>query len=137
MVGATLSLGGYVTAAAVTQFGLVTSSASVSSSVQDRTAGTLVSFVYSVTTSPGSCPEYGGAPEGGALTVAVFDYGSTPFTPVAAALNGTLVAGTFSSVAPGSMGTAVLEAPTGVCVHASGQTVLLEDSSGGEVQLET
>ncbi|MBI3858812.1 MAG: hypothetical protein HY296_01015 [Thaumarchaeota archaeon] len=138
MLGATLSLGSFITAAAVGQFGLATSSSAASSLVEQRSSGKLMAFVYATTATPGPCPQYAGSPEGSTLVFAVFDYGSSAFTPMIISVNGTIYTGAFPSAQPGGLATyQVTLTPAGTCVHTSGQTVMLSDPSGDEFEFET
>lgn len=133
MIGVTLSLGGYVTVAAINQFGLAQSTDSAAAMVQQQSAGKLVSLVYATVTPSGSCPTYEGESEG-TLALELYNYGTATFTPAEAFLNGTLYPGS-GGVAPGSIGAFTFSSPP--CVHPSGQTVLLADAYGTEVQLGT
>jgi FlaG/FlaF family flagellin (archaellin) len=133
MIGVTLSVGGYITMAAINQFNLAENAASLAALVQQQSAGKLVSLVYSTVTPSGTCPAYGGHSEG-TLTLELYNYGTTTFAPSEAFDNGTLYAGT-GSIAAGSMGAFAFASPP--CVHASGQTILLVDSYGNEIQFGT
>ena len=53
MIGATVSLGSYLTLAAIGQFGMTSSAASVSSVVEQGSSGKLIAFVYATTATPG------------------------------------------------------------------------------------
>lgn len=137
MVGVTLSLGGAVTAAAMSQYGMQTSSASVSGSVEQASVGKLVSLVYAqVSPGSGGCTRtYYGATEGDTLTLDLFDYGPSAFTPSVIVINSTLFASDYPALLPGGMTAYALTLPE--CAHASGQTILLEDSRGDEVEIGT
>jgi flagellin-like protein len=133
MIGVTLSFGGYITYAAIGQFNLAQNSASLAAAVQQQSAGKLISLVYSAVTQSGSCPVYGGYNEG-SLTLELYNYGTVSFTPSEAFINGTLYSGA-GSIAASSMGAFSFASPS--CVHPSGQTILLVDSYGDEVQIGT
>ena len=133
MIGVTLSVGGYVTAAAINQFNLAQNAASLAALVQQQSAGKLISLVYSTVTPSGSCPAYVGYSEG-ILTLELYNYGTFTFTPSEAFDNGTLYSGT-GSVAANSMAAFTFTLPS--CVHPSGQTILLVDSYGNEMQFGT
>jgi hypothetical protein len=136
MIGVTLVFGGFVTGAAISQFGLASYSASVGAAVQEASVGKLVSFVYGVATPSASCPVHGGINEGTTYTIALFDYGSVSFTPSELFINGTLYAGGgFGTMPTGIMTTFTLSLPS--CAHSSGQTILFVDAHGDEVQVET
>ena len=133
MIGVTLSVGGYVTVAAINQFNLAENAASLAALVQQQSAGKMISLVYSTVAPSGSCPAYGGSSEG-TLTLQLYNYGTAAFTPTEAFDNGTLYSGT-GSLAPGSMAAFTFTSPS--CVHPSGQTILLVDSYGSEIQFGT
>ena len=143
MIGVTLSVGGFITASALNQFNLAQNSASLAASVQQASAGKLVSLVYdAVAQGSGGCTAvYGGYTEGTSITVALYNYGTVAFTPSAVFGNSTLIpssgwSGTPSnSMAPGSMTT--FTAALTSCAHQSGQTLLFVDSFGDEVQVGT
>jgi hypothetical protein len=137
LIGVTLSLGGLVTAAAVSQFGLQSNSASVAGSVADASAGKLVSLVYA-TVAPGSggCSTiYQGTADGTSFTVVLFDYGNAKFAPATIVVNSTQYSGPYVALQPGGM--AQYSLTLGGCAHPSGQTLLIEDLTGDEVQVET
>ena len=135
MIGVTLSLGSLVVAAATTQFGLASDSASAGAALSERSAGVQVALVYSAVVPSAACGGYRGGQEGENLTLALYDFGSDGFVPAGFVVNSTLVAGTFGSLGPGSM--AVFQVPLGACAHPSGQTVVAFDAAGDEVQFET
>jgi hypothetical protein len=135
MVGVTLSLGSLVVAAATSQFGLATDSASLGASLREGAAGTQLGMVYAAVQPSGSCPAYEGGQEGSTLTIAVFDYGSAGFTPAGFVVNSTVYAGSFGEAAPGAL--AQYTVALASCAHQSGLTVLAYDSSGEEVQFGT
>ncbi|MBI3841060.1 MAG: hypothetical protein HY297_03780 [Thaumarchaeota archaeon] len=139
MMALTLSFGTAVAGLALGQFGLSASSASLGAAVQQQSAGAQVSYILGTTSSPGSCPSYGGIPEGTVLKLAFFDYGSSAFAPIEILVNGTIYYSTaFATVVPGSMTTYSLTlTPPGACAHASGQTVALVNAYGDEVQFGT
>ncbi len=137
MVGVTLSLGGVVTAAAVSQYGMQTSSAAASGSVEQASAGELVSLVYSqVSPGSGGCTRtYYGATEGETVTFELFDFGPSAFAPSIIIVNSTLFASDYPTLLPGGMTAYTLTLPD--CAHAAGQTILLGDARGDEVEFET
>src|SRR5579863_3045031 len=135
MLGVTMAFGGSVTGLAVAQFGQSSSSVAMSSSNQADSAQRQLSLINAVTSQPGTCPSYRGTAEGTSLGFAVFDYGSSSFAPTSFAINGSIYAGTYSTLAPGGMivyNVALL--PHGSCAHATGQTLLMLDASGDEFQ---
>ena len=133
MIGVTLSVGGYVTVTAVGQFNLAQNAASLAAMAQQQSAGKLISLAYSTVTPNGTCPLYGGYSEG-TLTLELYNYGGVAFTPFEAFDNGTLFSGT-GSIGPNGMAAFNFTSPP--CVHPSGQTILLVDSYGDEIQLGT
>ena len=133
MIGVTLSVGGYVTLAAINQFDLAGNAASLAAVVQQQSGGKLVSLIYSTVAPSASCPVYGGHNEG-TLTLELYNYGTVQIAPLKAFDNGTLFPGA-GTLAPGSLGAFTFSSPS--CVHPTGQTILLIDSYGDEVQLET
>ena len=133
MIGVTLSVGGYITVAAINQFGLAQDTTSAAAVIQQQSDEKLVSLVYATVTASGSCPIYGGQSEG-TLVLELYDYGTVAFDPSEAFINGTLFAGA-GNLSPGSIGAFAFSSPS--CVHASGQTVVLVDSYGTEIQLGT
>ena len=136
MIGVTLVFGGFVTAAAVSQFGLVSSSASLGASAQEASAGKLVTLVYGAATPSGSCPLRGGVNEGMSFQVALFNYGTTNFTPSEVFVNGSLyTGGGYGTVSAGGLATFTLTLSS--CAHSSGQTLLFADTQGDEVQVAT
>jgi flagellin-like protein len=133
MVGVTLSLGGLVAAAAVSQFGLQSGSAAAAGGVQQASQGKLLSLVYAtVQQGSGGCAAPG---EGRTLTFAVYDYGSSAFLPSTVLVNSTAVAGPYPGAGPGEVATYTL-ALAG-CARSSGQTILMGDAAGDVVQFET
>ncbi|MCL5672576.1 MAG: hypothetical protein JRN13_03120 [Nitrososphaerota archaeon] len=135
MIGVTLSLGSMVVAAATSQFGLASGSASVGASLRESSAGTQVALVYSTVSPSSACPAYQGIQEGPNLTLALYDYGSAAFTPAGFVVNSTLISGGFPPLDPGSL--VAFHITLGGCAHPSGQTVVAFDAAGGEVQVET
>jgi len=133
MIGVTLSVGGYVTVAAINQFGLAQDTASAAAEIQQQSDGKLVSLIYATVTPSGSCHVYDGQGEG-TLVLELYDYGTVAFDPSEAFINGTLFAGA-GTLTPGSIGAFTFSSPS--CVHASGQTVVLVDPYGTEIQLGT
>ena len=137
MVAVTLAFGGAASALAMGQFGLVASSASLSGSLAQRSSGTQVSLIYAYV-GQGSCPAYKGTPEGTTLSMILFAYGSSRFAPVVAFVNGTIYASSYPIVSQGGSATIAIQLlPSGTCAHSSGQTILLVDSDGDEVQFAT
>ncbi len=138
MIGATLSLGGFVASSAVTQFSRSTGSYSLAAAVQAASSGKQVSLVYGLVSAPGSggCTKaYGGYSEGTAYVLVLYNFGSVGFTPSRVFDNVTLLSGgPYQSLAPGTMATYSF---TLACAHSSGQTFLLVDSAGDEVQVGT
>lgn len=132
MVGVTLSLGSVVVAAALGTFGRAESSASLGASLQGTESGTQISLVYVSVKPSSSCPAYRGVPEGTLLTVYLFDYGGTPFSPSEFAVNSTVYAGNFSAMAPGGMGQYAVT--LGSCAHPWGLTIVAADAVGDGVQ---
>jgi hypothetical protein len=143
MIGVTLSVGGTVTVGAINEFNLSQNSASLAAVVQQASAGKLVSLVYdTVMQGSGGCSTvYSGYTEGTTFTVALFNYGTVPFTPSEVFDNATLLSsGSWSgapsnTITPGSMTTFTLTLAS--CIHPSGQTILLVDSYGDEAQVGT
>ena len=133
MVGVTLTMGGLVASAALGQFGLANSSSSVGASLDQSSADVMVGLVYLTVTSSGSCPIYEGYHEGATASLALYDYGSVGFTPAEVVVNGTAFPGTYSYLAPGTLG--IFQLSLGLCARAPGQTVFLADALGDEVQL--
>lgn len=143
MIGVTLSVGGFVTVSAINQFGLAQDSASTAALVQQASAGKLVSLLYdAVAQGSGGCTAaYEGYTEGTTLTVALYNYGTFVFAPSEVFDNATLVSSSnwsgspSNGVSPGGMTTFTIVLAS--CAHPSGQTLLLVDSYGDEVQLGT
>jgi hypothetical protein len=139
MVGVTLAFGSVVTATSVNQFSTTGNSYSLGVSVQESSAGKQVSLIYGTVPVPGSggcATTYRGYTEGTAYSVALYYYGSVPFTPAEIFDNGTLLSGgPYGTIAAGSMATYNLTLPS--CAHPSGQVLLLVDANGDEVQVET
>jgi len=136
MMGVTLSAGGYVAAAALNQFNLAQNSESLAVAVQEAAAGKLVSLIYTSVTPSQACPIYGGFHEGMVLTLALYDYGTTSYSPAEVFVNGTLYSGGGYGVVP-SDSEATFTLTLSSCVHPSGQTIFLVDSYGDEVQIAT
>jgi hypothetical protein len=136
MIGVTLVFGGFVTGAAISQFNLASYSASLGASVQEASVSKLVSFVYGVASPSGSCPLHGGVEEGTTYTIALYNYGTANFTPTEVFFNDTLYkGGGYGTVPTASLTTFTLALSS--CAHSSGQTILLVDAHGDEVQFET
>jgi len=135
MVGVTLTVGGLVASSAMGQFALANDSASLSAMTQEASARIQIGLVYLVAISSGSCPVYGGYREGTTVRMAIYNYGGVPFTPAEIILNGTVYTGNYAPLGPGTLGTYALTAT--MCLHTSGQTVIVADSAGDEVQFES
>jgi hypothetical protein len=139
MIGVTLSFGSFVAVAAINQFNLSAYSGSLAESVQQASAGKQISYLYSaVVPSSGSCTSvYQGVTEGKTIVLSLYNYGSAGMNPTEAFVNGTLqYSGTgLGNIAPSSMTTYTLTLT--VCAHPTGQTILLVDAYGDEVQLGT
>jgi hypothetical protein len=135
MVGVTLTVGGLVASSALGQFAMANDSASLGAATQEASAGIQIGLVYLATTTSRLCPVYGGYHEGTTIEIAVYNYGGTAFIPEEIILNGTLYAGKYTPLSPGSLGTYAITMST--CSHFSGQTVILVDSAGDEVQFES
>ncbi len=141
MMGVTVSFGGFVAAAAINQFNLSTYTGSLASSVQQATAGKLISFVY-FTVAPGSgtpscSTTYQGVTEGKTSTLSLYNYGTASLNPTELFVNGTLeYSGTgLGNIVPASLTTYTLTLSS--CAHPTGQTILLVDAYGDELQLGT
>ena len=135
MVGVTLAVGGLVASSALGQFALANDSASLNAMTQEASARIQVGLVYLVVEQSGSCPVYEGFHEGTNVMIAIYNHGGAPFVPAELILNGTLYAGNYDPIGPGSLGTFTITLTT--CSHSSGQTVILVDSAGDEVQFES
>lgn len=138
MMGVTISLGSVVAGMAITQYGLSSGAASLSTSLQEEASGVQVSLITAAVSGQGSCPSYKGSQEGSALVLTVFDYGPTQFTPSEVFVNGTAYFGSYAPVLPGGIETYSFPlVPSGTCAHPSGQVVLMADSQGDEVEFGT
>jgi hypothetical protein len=136
MIGVTLGFGGYVTNAALNQFGIAQNAGAAASAVQEAQASKLVSLVYSTVAGSQSCPLFSGYNEGTVLTVALYNYGQSSFSPVEAYLNSTQYLGTgYGNISPGTMSTFSFTFSS--CLHAPGQSILLVDAYGDELELAT
>lgn len=133
MIGVTLSLGGIVAGAAMGQFGMASGSASLGANLAQSSAGVQLGLVYGAVASSVSCPTYQGYHEGTSLTVSLYNYGATNFTPAELVDNSTVYAGGYSVLRAGSMNAYTIN--LGACAHSGGQTFLLVDSLGNEVQV--
>jgi hypothetical protein len=133
MIGVTLSLGGFVAFAAVGQYGLAANSASLGASLAQSSAETQLGLVYVAVASTNACPIYGGVHEGTSLTLALYNYGSTSFTPAVLLVNSTAFAGAYPTTPPGSLG--LYSLTLAGCSHSSGQSVVAEDPAGDVVQV--
>lgn len=137
LMGVTLSFGGVVTAAALSQFDLSTGFGPTMAGSQQASAGKQISFVYSaVLVGSGSCSStYRGVTEGKTYYIELFNYGSVGFTPTEVVNNSTIYTGAYPPVPSG--GTATYSLSLSACAHPSGQTFLFVDSDGDEVQVGT
>jgi FlaG/FlaF family flagellin (archaellin) len=139
MIGVTLVFGSFVATAAINQFNLSTYSGSLAASVQQASVGKQISYIYlAITPGSGSCTgTYQGVTEGKTSILALYNYGSVGMNPTEMLINGTLqYSGTgLGNIAPGSMTTFSLT--LAACAHPTGQTILLVDASGDEVQFGT
>jgi len=135
MVGVTLTVGGLVASSALGQFATANDAASLSAMTQEASVRVQVALVYLMAASSGSCPLYGGHNEGTTIEIAVYNFGGAPFAPTEIVINGTPYAGEYAPLAQGMLGTYTLNTTT--CSHSSGQTVLVADSTGNEVQFES
>ncbi|MDG6933109.1 MAG: hypothetical protein JRN68_00250 [Nitrososphaerota archaeon] len=138
LVAITLSFGSFVTYSAINYYGLSDLAAQQAANSQQQAASKLISIVYAnvVPGSGGCVTSYNGVVEGTILDLGFYNYGSAQFNTAVVYLNDTFYSGYgFSPLAPGNFTTWQLS--TLSCIHASGQTLLISDSSGSEVQLET
>ncbi len=136
MVGVTLSFGSAITVIAINQFNLSNYAALLTAGAQQSSAGKLLSIIYGTVTQSGTCPVYAGYNEGTSYTVALYNYGTVSFTPIEVFVNSTLVSGSpYGSIPAGGMTTYTLTLAS--CAHPSGQTFLLVDAYGDEVQVGT
>lgn len=133
MIGVTLSLGSFVTFAALGQFGLATGSASLGATLQQSSAETQLGLVYVAVASSSACPSLGGVEEGTTLTLALYNYGTTSFTPSAILVNATSFPGSYSAVPSGSLG--LFAVTLANCAHSAGQSVVVTDTSGDVLQV--
>ena len=130
-----MAFGGSVTGLAMAQLGQSSSSVAMSTSNQSDSVQRQLSLINALTSQTGTCPTYRGASEGTSLGFAVFDYGSSSFSPTTLAVNGTLYAGSYATLSPGSLTVYfVALLPHGSCAHATGQTLMMLDASGDEFQ---
>lgn len=149
VVGATLSFGGLVTAAAVAQFNASAGGESLAASAEQASMGKQISLVYgTVVAGSGGCtPTYKG-PDGGTYTegksyaLVLYDYGSASFTPYEIFNNSTMLSvGGYSTVAAASPGRSAGPVSNTLtlasCAHPAGQTFVLVDASGDEVTIGT
>jgi len=139
MLGITISMGSVVTGLLANQFGLTTTTAGAGATSDENSAGIQLSFVFATASSTGGCPAYRGASGGTVLEFAVFDYGSSGFSPTTVVINGTVYySPAFPPIPPGAMMTYRLTLdPAGTCAHSWGQTVLMIDAGGDAFQFET
>ena len=128
MVGVTLAMGSMVAAAALGQFGLSNGSAAESAALMQSASGVDLSLVFVSVSSSGSCPQFGGYNEGTTITVSIFNYGVSAFTPSEIMDNSSVFSGAYPTTAPGSLGEYTLD--LGRCSHSAGQTLLALDSTG-------
>jgi uncharacterized membrane protein len=143
MVGATLSFGSLITAAAIAQFNAAASGASLVASAEQASVGRQVSLVYgTVVAGSGGCtatykgPDGGTYTQGKTYTLVLYNYGSVSFTPDEVFDNGTLLAVGGYSTIPAS-GLTSNSFTLASCAHPAGQTFLLVDTSGDEISVET
>ena len=132
MIGATLTTGALVVAAAMGQAGLENAAASSGAAAAQYTAGVQLALIYLVVNPSSSCPVFAGNHEGTNLTFAIYDYGSQSFSPAFVAVNGSEYFATYAPVAAG--GLVVFDLHLGACAHASGQTLLVADGRGSATQ---
>jgi hypothetical protein len=137
MIGVTLSFGSLVTISAVNQFNLSTASTVLSGSLQMASGGKQLSLVFAaVTPGSGGCAvTYRGVVEGKSLTLSLFDYGAASFAPTEIVDNSTVYVQGLAPISPGSVVTYSMS--LAACAHVSGQSFLLLDQSGDEVQFGT
>ncbi len=132
MLGVTLSVGGLVSYAAVGQFGLAADSAMVGASLGQTSAGVQLGLVLVSVASSTSCPSYAGYSEGTALTLSLYNYGTSDFTPVEIILNSTAYPGAYGTLGAASLGAYTVTLSS--CAHPAGQTIVVVDSLGDEVE---
>jgi hypothetical protein len=135
MIGVTISVGSFVAAAALNQFGLASGSASTGASVQQNAAGIRLGLSYVAVLSSPSCPHYGGSNEGTALTLALYDFGTESYVPTEFIVNSTFYSGAYPSVGPESFQTFSLTLAG--CAHGSGLTITALDAVGDGAQFES
>jgi hypothetical protein len=132
MIGVTLSVGGLVAAAALSQNTLAANSATLGGSVQQSSAGLHLGLAYAAVASSSQCPTYEGLREGTSLAVSLYNYGTTSFTPTEVVVNSTAYTGSFATISPGGLGTYTIALSS--CSHSTGQAIVVLDSAGDEVQ---
>ncbi len=132
MLGVTLSVGGIVSYAAVGQFGLAADSATVGASLGQTSAGVQLGLVLVSVASSTSCPSYQGYNEGTALSLSLYNYGASDFTPAEIILNSTAYSGAYGTLGAGTLGSYAITLSS--CAHPSGQTIVAVDSLGDEVE---
>jgi len=132
MIGATLTTGALVVAAAMGQAGLENAAASSGAAAAQYSAGVQLALIYLVVNPSSSCPVFAGYHEGTNLTFAIYDYGSQSFSPAVMALNGSEYFSAYAVVPAGGLG--VFDLHLGACAHASGQTLLVADERGSTAQ---
>ena len=135
MVGVTLSVGGLVSVAAMGQFGLAADSASLGATLEQSSAGVQLGLVYTSVLSSSTCPTYGGYTAGTSLTQALYDYGTSDYTPVTIVVNSTAYSGNYATMGAGSLAAYTITLTS--CAHPPGQTIVAFDSSGNEVDVES
>jgi hypothetical protein len=106
MVGVTLSFGGVIAIAAISQFNLSTYSGSLAAAGQQASLSKQISLVYGTVPTPGSggcTTSYKGFTEGTGYTLALYNFGSVGFTHSEVFDNGTLLGGSYGSMPAGGM----------------------------------
>ncbi len=138
LVAITLSFGAYIAQIAISQDAQQQAAAQGAASQEQAAANRLLSLVYAtVTPGSGGCiTTYSGATEGTSLNVAIYDYGSTPFDTAYVFVNGTVYGGSgYGTIEANSLAQFTLTMSS--CIHQTGQTILLVDVNGGELQIQT
>lgn len=139
MIAVTVAFGSYISYAAITQFNQAGNAAGNAAANQQQASSELLSFVYtSVVQGSGGCStSYQGVTEGTSLTLAFYNYGTTPFNTGVTYINGTAYSGIGVSQIPA--GTYISWTLTmGSCVHSTGQSIVLTDpTTGAEVTVQT
>jgi hypothetical protein len=128
MVGVTLAMGSMVAVAALGQFGLSNGSAAQNAALMQSASGVDLGLVFVSVLPSESCPQFMGYNEGATITVSIYNYGTSAFTPSEFMDNSSAFHGTYSTTPPGSLGDYTLN--LGKCTHSAGQTLLVLDSTG-------